>query len=311
MRRAIITLLLLALSPAVANAQPAFFEPPAGFYKARGPAVKAAWSVDRTSLRENETLTATLTIRGATNPADVVRPNLAKIRAFADRFQIEDVPGESPIFVYKLRPRNAQVNRLPSLDFFYDSGVKVGDPFKNARATGIDLTVIPAEKPASQPTPLIAPERLFRLETGPQVLERSPFAAGWLHWLGMFLLGVLAAGGWYAAWRRIYPDGARLAKLRRNRAMRRATDALARAGSAADVAAAVIGYVRSRCPLPAGCETPSETDAALRSAGIPGAESAEALLRRCDAARFSPSSDNAVSLAAEARELLATLEAAG
>jgi hypothetical protein len=310
MHRAFITIAALVSSIAIASAQPAFFEPPSGYYKARGPAVKARWSVDRTSLREDESLIATLTITGASNPAEIVRPDLAKIRAFADRFQIEDVPGKSAVFVYKLRPRNAQVNRLPSLDFFYDSGVKVGDPFKNARAAGFDLVVIPVERPAAQPSPLIAPERLFKLETGSRVLEREPFVAGWYSHLVLVLLGILTASGWYALWRRLYPDGARLAKLRRNRAMRRAADALARADSPEKVAAAVLGYVRSRCPLPAGCETPSDVHAALRSADIPGAEAAEAFLRRCDAARFAPSSDNAVSLAAEARTLLATLEAA-
>lgn len=310
MRRVLIPFAALVSCLAIASAQLAFFEPPSGYYKARGPAVKAKWSVDRTSLREDESLTATLTITGASNPDEIVRPDIAKIRAFADRFQIEGVSGTSPVFVYKLRPRNAQVNRLPSLDFFYDSGVKVGDPFKNARAAGFDLVITPVEKPAAQPTPLIAPERLFKLETGSRVLEREPFVAGWFSWVALFLLGILAASVWYALWRRAYPDGARLAKLRRNRAMRRAMDALARADSPERVASAVVGYVRSRCPLPAGCETPSDVRAALHAAGITGADAAESFLRRCDAARFAPSSDNAMSLAAEARALLATLEAA-
>jgi len=310
MIRLLAATLVLQFTTSQVRAQPAFFEPPAGYYKARGSRVTAKWTVDRTTLREDESLTATLTIDGATNSAEIVRPELTKIRAFADRFQIENVPGQSPIFVYNLRPRNAEVNRLPSLDFFYDSGVKVGDPFKNARARWIDLAVTPAEKVTPPATPLLAPERLFQLETGSHVLDREPFAAGWGSWLGLLLVGILVAAGWYATWRRLYPDGARLAKLRRNRTMRRATDALRRAETAEAVAAAAIGYVRSRCPLAAGCETPHDVGEALRNAGISGSDAAEAFLRRCDAARFAPSSDTALSLAEEARGLLAKLEAA-
>ena len=305
-----VSCLMLLLAFGVARAQPPLFEPPQGFYKARGNPVAATWSVDRTTLPENESITATLTIAGATNPQDIVRPDLAKIREFADRFQIENVPGRSPTFAYKLRPRNAAVNRLPSMDFHYDSGVKVGNPFKNARAKGIDLVVTAVAKAKPQPVPLLEPDRFFEIESGSHVLEKQPFAAGWMAWLGLFLLGILIAAMWYIVWENLYPDGAKLAKLRRNRAMRRATDAIRRDDSAGAVAAAVIGYLRSRCPLPAGCETPSEVGEALRSANIPAADAAEEFLRRCDEARFAPKSDSALSLADEARSLLARMEAA-
>jgi hypothetical protein len=302
------SLLILLAASGVIRAQPPLYEPPQGFYKARGNPVVVAWSVDRTSLREDETLTATLTVEGATNPQDVIRPDLSKLKPFADRFQVENAPG--PNFIYKLRPRNAEVNRLPTLEFWYDSGVKIGNPFKKTTAKGIELTVTPAPKTQPQATPLLEPDRLFRIESTPEVLAKPWFEVGIVSWIGLFLLGILASIGWYVLWRRMYPDGARLAKLRRNRAMRRAVNAIARADGAEAVAAAVMGYLRSRCPLSAGCETPSDVAAALTTAGIPEAAAVAEFLRRCDEARFAPTSDNAVSLADEARELLARLEAA-
>lgn len=299
------------------HAQPAFFEPPAGYYKARGAKVSVVWSVDRTTLTEEESLTATLTVEGASNPQEVIRPDLAKIPDYANRFRIEYVssPGnaKNPTFVYLLRPRNAEVNRLPTLEFWYDSGVKFGDPFKKTTAKGKDLVVTKVVKPKPAAMPLIASDRLFAIETGSAVLEREPFATGPIRWSLLFLLGVLTAIAWYFVWRRMYPDGARLAKLRRNRALRRATDAIRRANRSSDpagaVAAAVLGYLRSRFPLPAGAETPGEVEAALRSAGPAEAEAAASFLRRCDEVRFSSASDNPLSLVEEARSLLGRLEA--
>ena len=295
-------------------AQPPLFEPPQGFYKARGNPVTPTWSVDRTTLPEDETLTATLTIEGAINPQEVLRPDLTKLRLFTDRFQIENVPGPSdvktPRFIYRLRPRNAKVDRLPTLEFYYDSGVKVGNPFKPRPAKGIDIVVAPVVKAKPAVVPLIEPDQLFAIEETSAVLSKPPFAAGWMSWVGLLVLGILGAVCWYVVWRRMYPDGARLAKLRRNRAMRRALDAIRRANSAEGVAKAVLGYLRSQCPMAAGCVTPSEVAESLRSGNIAHAEEVEAFLRHCDAARFSTASDIGVSLADEARSLLARLEAA-
>src|SRR5437870_4484487 len=109
-------LLLISLSPAIADG-PSFFEPKEGFYKARGSKVTVAWSLDRTEVPEAGVLTATLTIRGATNPHEIIRPDLRKARTqdggtFADLFQIEDVPAPPAAidakevrFGYFLKPR--------------------------------------------------------------------------------------------------------------------------------------------------------------------------------------------------------------
>lgn len=303
---------------------PELFAPPAGQIdtKARGQSVETTWAVDRNAIPEGEAVTATLTVRGATNPAEVVRPDLRQVQAFADRFEVDDVPGPAPppdakelAFVYRLKPRNRSVNRLPSLDFPYrKAGVTAGNPYMNARARGIDIVVTAAvAKPAPPPVPLAEPDRLFAVvEVGS---GREPFAPGVWAWLLAALAGPLAAGGWYAGWRWKYPGAARAARLRRARAARRAASAVRRAGRTADppatVAAAVLGYLRARYPLPPGTDTPAEVGEAVRAAGLPDdpAAGVEAFLRDCDAARFGGTGDTGVSLGAEASALLARLEA--
>lgn len=318
-----VSMFLLVLT---SSAQPAFFEPMHGFYKARGTKVAATWSLDRTELPADGALTATLTIRGAANPHEIVRPDLAKVRdddgrhPFAERFQIEDVPGKpeakEAAFAYRLRPRSSEVTRLPTLEYWYDTGVKVGNPFKKTTAKGFDIVVTRVAKAAPPAVPLLEPDRLFEVTTGAGVLQHEPFAAGLGSWLVIFVLGLLAAIGWYAAWRQVYPDGARLARIRRSRAVRRATDAIRRAGRSADpvgaIATAVLGYLRSRFALAPGNETPIEVGEGLSSAGLPvaDADAAVAFLRRCDEARFAPNGVNPLSLASDAETLLARLEAA-
>jgi hypothetical protein len=304
--------------------QPAFFEPKEGYYGARGVGVKTEWAVDRTTVPEDGALVATLTVRGAVNPPEVRRPELAKIAAFHDRFQVEDVPGLPPAakakevaFAYKLRPRNRDVIRLPSLDFFYlNPTITNKSPFQNARAAGVDIVVTAAApKPKPPGVPLEEPDRVFAVETGPAVLAREPFAPGPAAWAGLAAVVILAPLGWYAAWRAVYPDAARLARRRRTRAARRALAAVQAAARTADpagaCAAAVLGYLRERFPLPPGADTPPEVAAGLAAAGVPAgvAEDAVGLLRGCDAARFAPADDTAVSLPAAAAALVARLEA--
>jgi hypothetical protein len=323
----LLAFVILHSSLVIARAQPPFFQPRAGYYKARGtPRVETRWLVEPLSVPEDGELTATLVVRGAANPQEVVRPDLRTLPEFNTRFQVEDVPGP-PVaadakevrFAYRLWPRNRDVNRVPSLDFFYfnPSVGKTGDPYQNARVRGQDITVTAAApKPPPPPVPLPEPDHLFRVETGPHLLDREPFVPGPAWWLLLVALGPLVGVGWYVAWRRVYPDAARLARIRRSRAARRAADAIRRAGRTPDppaaIAAAVLGYLRSRFPLPVGAETPAEVGAALRADGLgePEADAVVGFLRECDAARFAPQGDTPVSLAADAQALLAQLEAA-
>lgn len=305
-------------------ADPPFYAPPAGFYGAVGTDVKTTWAVDRTSVSEGEAITATLTVRGATNPTEVTRPDLRKLDEYQKRFEIDDVPGPAATagakevtFVYRLRPRNRQVNRLPSLDFPYrHPGIAAGSPFQNAKARGIDLVVTAAPpKPGPPPVPLAEPDHLFAVPAGPGLLGPAPFAPGGWACPAAVLLGPLAAGGWYLAWRRLYPGAARAARIRRRRAADRAARAIRRSAKAVDpaaaVGAAVVGYLAARFPLPPGADTPAEVGDALTAGGLAAGPTGEVVgfLRRCDAARFGGPGDGGVSLDEAALALLARLEA--
>lgn len=314
--------LALALGAAGA-APPPFFEPRDHYYKAQGAKVTVKWELDRDAVPEDGHLVATLVVAGAANPHEVVRPDLGKLPAFRDRFQVEDVPGKPPAasaksvsFAYKLRPRTAKVDRVPTLLFaYYNPQAPGADKFRQTKAEGKPITVTPAPpRPAPAAIPLDVPDHLFEVATGPEVLDREPFAPGAWLWLGLAAAAPVAAGGWYLVWRRMYPDAVRLARLRRSRAARRAIDAVRRAARSADppgtVAAAVLGYVRARYPLPPGAETPGELGDALRAAGLPDADADAAVgfFRRCDEARFAAASDTRLSLAAEAEALVTRLE---
>jgi hypothetical protein len=316
MRRftAILPLLLVA-------AQPPFFEPPQDYYKAKGSGVNVSWACDRTTLPEGETLTATLTVRRATNPHEIVRPDLRKLPPFNDAFQIDDVTGpparpkDAEVkFVYRLKPRNRAVAKLPTLAFYYyNPALPEEKRFMLTTARSVPLTVTAAAPKPRQVIPLDAPDDLFRSAERPvSIWDHAPFTPSERLWWVLFLGLPLLPLAWFLVWRRVYPDAARLSRIRRNRAARRATDAIRRAARTPDpagtIAAAVLGYLRARHPLPLGAETPAALGDALRDAGHPDDEVVQ-FFRRCDEARFSGASDNHLSLAKDAAALVARLEA--
>ncbi|MBA4188598.1 MAG: hypothetical protein C0467_11410 [Planctomycetaceae bacterium] len=300
-------------------------QPSSDFYGAAGSGVKVAWAVERNVVPEDGELVATLTISNATNPRKITRPDLKKLPEFNDRFAITDNP-DRPIaegspevqFSYRLRPRNRKTDQIPTLNFYYfNTAAPAGKQFKltnTGRPIPIKVTAA-APKVPPPPMPLVEPEHLFAIATGPALLDRGAVVASWA-WLLLGVAGPLFALGWYAAWRRLYPDAQRLATIRRTRAARRAMDAITWASHTHDppaaIAAAMLGYLRSRFPLPPGAVTPSELAVALAEIGMPTAdcEQVAEFFRACDAARFAPSSDNAVSLAADASAIVARLEAA-
>jgi len=301
-------------------------QPTEDFYGAAGSGVKVAWNVEPKDVPEDGEIVATFIISNASNPTKITRPDLKKLPAFSDRFVITDnadtkVPEGAPEvrFSYRLRPRNRQTDQVPTLNFYYfNPAAPAGKQFKLTNTgRAIPLTVTAAlPKPPPAPIPLAEADHLFVIATGPALLNHGSGALGGWAWWGIGLAGPLFALGWYAAWRRMYPDAQRLAKLHRSRAARRAVDAIQRAGHAADppaaIAAALLHYLRARFPLPPGAVTPSEIGNALGELGMPTAdrEAVAGFFRKCDTARFSVSSDNAMSLATDARALVALLEAA-
>ena len=300
-------------------------QPTANFYGAQGSGVKVAWSLDRTKVPLGAEFVATLTVTNATNPKKIARPDLKKLPEFQSLFTVTDnidpvpaIDAREVKFTYRLRPRDRDVQEVPPFDFYYyNPSAAQGKQFPLARAKKVEIAVTaPPPKPPSPVVPLGEPDHLFVIATGPQLLEGTPLVpSGWAFGV-VALVGPLLAFGWYVVWQRVFPDAARLAKMRRSRAARRAVSAIRRAGRSADPAAAlanaVLAYLRMRFPLPPGAVTPTEIGTALAEAGLPVPEcdAATHFFRECDAARFSPSSENGMSLAASAEAIVSCLEAA-
>src|SRR5262249_29071821 len=147
--------------------------------------------------------------------------------------------------------------------------------------------------------------------------EPSAWAPGLFAWLMPVSAVPLVVGGWLVVWRVIFPDAARLAKLRRNRATRNALDRLKKAPSTphpARVAAFASGQsLTARFGVPPPAHTPTEVAAALRDVEQPAerAADAEAFLRACDATRFDRSDDTGLSLVNQAESLIVAWEGAG
>ena len=97
---------------------------------------------------------------------------------------------------------------------------------------------------------------------------------------------------WIFVWRHRNPDGVRLAKLRRNRAVRAALDGLDRAGRSPEPVAAASrvfrDYLAARFGAAAPSPTPGDIARAMTEAQLPAGRIAEAvqLVRDCDASRF-------------------------
>ncbi|MBA4066959.1 MAG: hypothetical protein C0501_25275 [Isosphaera sp.] len=310
--------------PGAAQDIPAIGQPTADFYGAAGSGVKVAWQLDRAEVPEDGEVVATLKVTNVTNPGKVTRPDLKNRDDFRTLFVVTDVPGPPAVgprevaFAYRLRPRNRQTAEVPGLRFhYYNRAAAAGKQFPLTTAAAVPITVTAvAPKAAAPAVPLAEPDRLFAVATGPDVLGRPATTPGMWAWVAIGLAGPVSAAVWFVLWQRLYPGAARLARIRRSRAARRAVDAIRRAGRAPDppaaVAAAVLGYLRARHPLPPGAATPPEVAAALAEFGVPAADAAATadLLRACDAARFAPAGDGGAGLAAVAEALVARLEAA-
>jgi hypothetical protein len=300
-----------------ARAQPALFEPERDYYKAKGVGVSVKWDVPASAVQEGRDLAVTLVISRVQNPTEVVRPDLGKLPAFAERFEVAKaapppaINGNEVRFAYTLRPRSRTVDKVPALDFYYfnPAAAPGTSQFRLTRADSVPVRVsAPPPKPA---LPMSEPDHLFAV---PAVPSESAFEPCLWAWGAAALFGPLAAFAWFLAWRRVFPDAARRARLRRTRAARRAIDGVRRAARTADppaaIAAAVLSYLRDRFPLPESAVTPSELEAALRAAEVPEARAREAadVFRACDRARFAPPNDSGLSLAADAEAAVVRLE---
>jgi hypothetical protein len=115
---------------------------------------------------------------------------------------------------------------------------------------------------------------------------------------------------WYVVWRRLYPDAARRARIRRSRAARRALHLLRHAGPR-ETPAIVADYLRQRLDLATAEPTPAEVVEHLYRVGMDGqlADRTADFLHACDAARFAPHG-NGDELPGQAADLVLELEGA-
>ncbi len=319
--------------PGVALAQPTLDNVPPvdrlrehfyGAIDASGKGVTAEWSVPKEVTRGAE-FTLTLTVTGAANPHELTRPDLRKFEAFTQRFQLLDEPdfAEPPAargatevrFNYRLAARTVGQVEVPRLVYLYYRPKAVErERFQSTRANSIPIQVTePTRTVAAGPaTPIEAPEEFFTLAED----EPSAWSPGLFAWVLPVAAVPLVVGSWLVLWRAFFPDAARLARLRRNRATRTALDRLKKARTAADPAGAAAvafrHYLTARFGVPPSAQTPTEVAAALRDAEQPAdrAADAEAFLRACDATRFDQSSDSGMSLVMQAERLVLEWEGA-
>jgi hypothetical protein len=298
-----------------------------GALDSSGKGVSAKWSAPNKVSRDAE-FVLTLTISGAANPHKLVRPDLRKFSEFTQRFQLLDNPDHTEPaadpsatevrFNYRLTARTVGKVKVPSLTYRYlrpqvprDGDEKQRFPTTYANSISIDVKAPDLKGVAARPaTPIEAPEEFFTLAAD----ESKAWSPGLFAWLLPVSAVPLVVGGWLILWRVVFPDAARLAKLRRNRATRTALDRLKKARASADPAGAAAfafrQYLTARFGVPPSAQTPTEVSAALRDLEQPSdrAADAEAFLRACDATRFDQSGDSGVSFTHQAEALITSWE---
>src|SRR5262249_7409886 len=242
-RLAFALLLLLGTAGARADEPPLRNRPPR-FNGAVGSFEITAEAQPKT-LHLDEALTLTLRI---TAPGRVqrppARPDLRDEPKLAEKFHIEalPVPDDQPAdrspweFVYRLKPRDATVDGVPSLPFiFYRPGSSPAarGAYQTVYTKHIPLTVKPP-KPISSPAtaaerrPIEAPAGAWQITEGEAFLPRpTPMLVPGLVIALLVLVGMPALSAvWYLVWRRRYPDAVRLAALQRSEAARQALHTL-------------------------------------------------------------------------------------
>lgn len=279
---------------AVVRTQPDFY---GAIAPARGETLKVSWAFSAPAVELGGTVRLTLTVRNAVNPRELSRPDLAKIAEFSDKFSlIEPVPSDEPAedataveFVYRLRPRNEGKFEIDPPTYRYYRPGPQGKTLPRAFHDPLPLTVTKPEEKRVPPVPLSGPDSFFEPASG-------SYSAGGavprLYWRALLIAPPVLLAIWVLAWRWVYPDAVRLARLRRNRAVRRTLDRLRAARRAADpvgeTAAAFRYYLSARFGLPPTANTPGEVAAGLRELNVEADRVAQAdeLLRRCDSERF-------------------------
>jgi hypothetical protein len=263
-----------------------------------------------TTLQAETTLTFTVTvkaIRPARRPPQ--RLDLGQLPDFFQQFFIEDSSDEVARpddrtweFAYRLKPRRTDVTAIPGLPFVYFNPylLTASKGFQVLYTDPIPLHVLPHD---TVQVPVQAPESAFVLSTGPHLLEpQKPWTPPRLGTCVILSLAPpFGCVAWYLIWRRLYPDAARLASRRRNRAARRTLQALHAARRldaetrTARTTAIVVDYLQQRLDLTIAEPTPHEVALTLARQGYSSAltEQVTHFFEACDRARFLPTSESA------------------
>jgi hypothetical protein len=224
--------------------QPPLVNQPEDFERtgaAVGPAFRVSMRVLPQEVQVGQEFTLTVRIQ-ATGPCPhpPSRPQLRDLKPFQkEQFQMERAdkkklgrPDRTPDkntweFDYKLKPLSDAVQRIPSWTFVYwkpSGSPVVPGRYESPRVDGVPLTVKPkpAEaKPVVQ-VPIQAPEAILQPVEGPALLSRQGTAE--VPALPILLLLLLApplvAIDGYLIWRRLFPDAAKRAHIRRSLAAR-------------------------------------------------------------------------------------------
>ena len=265
------------------------------FSGAIGNTVEIRWQADRTTATVGDDLTATLVVRGALNPAELERPALGGL---GDDWQLLDaqslpryLTGGAVAFDYRARARREGAAELPAVPYaYYCPGRPEGKHFLTAYADPLTLDILRGDM---SPTETV----------GPPVAGVPP-PASWRNRVPAWswLLPVAAAIPAAAVLRRAV-EVRRVRQAReRHPAATEAQRRLAAAGDSPDPVAAIrsalLGYLAARHGLPAASRTPDDVESVL--AVTPALRVVVAVLKGCDAARFSSVGDDAASLARDA-----------
>ena len=307
-------------------------QPTSDFYNAAGTGIRLTAEAIPPELNRGEWLTFKLTITNLVNAPQVEKPSLKALPAFSP-FQIKEgseldskmdpAVRDRRIFIYELRPDVETVTLIPEIAFYYFDPRRMVAPnrpqdrfpktFSNAVAIRIRA---PSAPTAGTPIPLDVPDFAARISTGNETLTSpSTNPPVWI-WLIALVVPPVLAVGWVVAWRRYFPGAAKLVLLKRNRAVRHALQAIARAmklptvEAANLVSATVLDYLRERFELPPGAFTPVEIAAHLRSTRCPAEriEEVQSFFRNCDDCRFAPMQRPSDGIALDAERLVIALE---
>ncbi len=251
--------------------------------------VRVRWELSPASVPLGGSLTLILVVTNAANPHELTRPPLLDLDGFRELFtaaeDLPDEPGADVRFGYKLTPRNVGVLTVPTLSYSsYWPRAPEGSRTETTYTQSVRVTVTPAAETTVETVPVAGDESLFALRGG---FSKSGGPNVW--WWAVLLASSATLGVvWVVGWRVLFPDAARLARIRRNKAVRTALDRLKGSQSAEQIGVTVRNYFISRWGVAYTAQTPAEVAAGLLAAGVPIARKAEAegLLREIDAARF-------------------------